>query len=65
MDDADVIAVRAGKSVLSVLRYRRRNAKAFEKISRGHSRDSAQCCVTSVTESQRIKWMLMEGGRGD
>ncbi|XP_065444019.1 putative golgin subfamily A member 6-like protein 3 [Chrysemys picta bellii] len=46
----DLIAVWGEDSVLAELRSKRRNAKTFEKISkgmmeRGHNRDSEQCCV--------------------
>ncbi|EMP36680.1 hypothetical protein UY3_06172 [Chelonia mydas] len=46
----DLIAVWGDKSVLSELHSKRRNAKIFEKISkgmmdRGHNRDPQQCCV--------------------
>ncbi|XP_065435943.1 uncharacterized protein LOC135979546 [Chrysemys picta bellii] len=46
----DLIAIWGEDSVLAELRSKRRNAKTFEKISkgmmeRGHNRDSDQCCV--------------------
>ncbi|EMP30366.1 Zinc finger and SCAN domain-containing protein 29 [Chelonia mydas] len=46
----DLIAVWGDESVLLELRYKRRNAKIFEKISkgmndRGYHRDLQQCCV--------------------
>ncbi|XP_053872169.1 uncharacterized protein LOC128830369 [Malaclemys terrapin pileata] len=46
----DLIAIWGEDSVLAELRSKRRNAKTFEKISkgmmeRGHNRDSEQCCM--------------------
>ncbi|EMP34342.1 hypothetical protein UY3_08511 [Chelonia mydas] len=46
----DLIAVWGDESVLSELRSKRRNAKIFEKISkgmkdRGYNRDPQQCCM--------------------
>ncbi|EMP27575.1 hypothetical protein UY3_15359 [Chelonia mydas] len=46
----DLIAVWGDESMLSELRSKRRNAKIFEKISkgmkdRGYNRDPQQCCV--------------------
>ncbi|XP_065421536.1 uncharacterized protein LOC135975263 [Chrysemys picta bellii] len=46
----DLIAIWGEDSVLAELRSKRRNAKTFEKISkgmmeRGHNRDSDQCCM--------------------
>ncbi|XP_074919588.1 myb/SANT-like DNA-binding domain-containing protein 7 [Chelonoidis abingdonii] len=46
----DLIAVRGDESMLAELRSSKRNAKTFEKVSkgmmdRGYNRDSQQCCV--------------------
>ncbi|XP_065451103.1 uncharacterized protein LOC135983397 [Chrysemys picta bellii] len=51
----DLIAVWGEDSVLAELRSKRRNAKTFEKISkgmmeRGHNRDSEQCRVKGLSE---------------
>ncbi|XP_053871334.1 uncharacterized protein LOC128829895 [Malaclemys terrapin pileata] len=55
----DLIAIWGEDSVLAELRSKRRNAKTFEKISkgmmeRGHNRDSDQCRV-KVKELRQVK----------
>ncbi|EMP42438.1 hypothetical protein UY3_00277 [Chelonia mydas] len=56
----DLIALCGDESVLSELHSKRRNAKIFEKISkgmkdRGYSRDPQQCCMKLKELSQAYK----------
>ncbi|XP_065412142.1 SRRM2 protein homolog rsr-2-like [Chrysemys picta bellii] len=64
----DLIAVWGEDSVLAELRSKRRNAKTFEKISkgmmeRGHNRDSEQCRVKVKELRQAYQKTKEENGR--
>ncbi|XP_065269126.1 uncharacterized protein LOC135885384 [Emys orbicularis] len=64
----DLIAIWGEDSVLAELRSKRRNARTFEKISkgmmeRGHNRDSDQCCVKVKELRQAYQKTKVANGR--